>query len=414
MNIAIVIERFIPGAGGNERSTEQIARRLVDRGHSVTILTSVGPEQSVGDALPGAAIEVRKGLSTKTAGGLIEFVRWTDRRLDSGDFDVSLSVTSAVAASVMQPRGGTVRQTLARNIAMRAKPLKRITKSIAVALSPKHRALLWAERRALRSPRTKRIAAVSKYVADQLFHHYTMPSRMIEVIPNAAEIERWDESDRLRTRRRTRQTLGLDDNDVAFVFAAMNPSLKGLPYLREAMRALRADEPRAKLIIAGSMRRATEPTEDGVTWVGPTSRMDALYAAADVTVLPSWYDPSSKVVLESLLHRVPAITTLHNGACQWVLSPSGADDPPSAFDPPSPEALQGRSQRAGRVIDSPANVSALTQAMRELCDDTLRRACSMSCIGIERRISMDVHVDALEKLLHEVAGASGTDATDPS
>lgn len=411
MNIAIVIERYLPGAGGNERSTEQIARRLIGRGHRVTILTSAAGADA---ALPdGGTIEPRGAMTTKTAAGLVGFVRWADARLDSGGFDVSLSVTSAVAASVMQPRGGTVRQTLLRNIAMRPSGFKRWRKSVAVALSPKHRALLWAERRALFSPRTRRIAAVSKYVADQLFHHYTIPSRMIELIPNAAEIERYDESDRLRTRRRTRAALGLADGDVAFVFAAMNPSLKGLPHLREAMRALRADEPRAKLIVAGSMRRATEPAEDGVIWVGPTREIDALYAAADATVLPSWYDPSSKVVLESLLHRVPAITTLHNGACQWVLSPSGADEPPPAFDPPSPEALRGRTQRAGRVIDSPANVSALTEAMRELCDDTERRACSMACIGIERRISMDVHVDALEKLLGEVA-ATGSGGADPS
>ena len=83
-----------------------------------------------------------------------------------------------------------------------------------------------------------------------------------------------------------------------------------------------------------------------------------------------------------------------------------AADPPSAFDVPSAESLEGHGQRAGRVIDSPANESALTEAMRELCDDTERRACSMACIGIERRVSMDVHVDRLEKLLGEVASAA--------
>ena len=396
MRIAIVIEKFDPAAGGNERSTEQIARRLIQRGHDVTILAGSG----LADALPGGTVRLAPGLSTKTAIGLVLFVRWAGAQLREGRFDVSLSMTTAVAADVIEPRGGMVRETLARNIARRPTEARRTLKQLAVWLSPKQLALLAAERRALHHPRRQRIVAISKYVKDQLFHHYMTRSKNVVMIPNAAEIHTLEPEARQALRQRTRATMGLDERDIVFVFAAMNPGLKGLPTLLKAMATVETGDPRARLIIAGCQpHHAT--VSSAIRWVGPTRQMDALYAAADVTVLPTWYDPSSKVVLESLLHGVPAISTLYNGASQWIFDPTGEQQPPSPFDAQAPAALlEGQ---AGRIIRSPEETDALADAMTQLCDDQTRASCAEATAGLADKISMDVHVDQLEALLRELA-----------
>jgi len=402
MKIAIVIEQFKPGAGGNERSTEQIARRLVERGHAVTLLTNrTTPDAS--EQL-GTKVHAAEGPKTNSAFGLLKFRRWAMRRLEA--FDASLSVTLAVPATIVQPRGGTYRETLRSNIQRRTNPTRRATRQLGIALSPKQLAMLWAEHRTLNHPRVRKVVAISYYVADQLFEHYTMPSRRIELIPNAASITPMSESERTAARVKIRRALRLSDQDVVCFFAAMNPGLKGLSQLIRAMAQLEADGRRAKLIVAG-----TSPIEDiraadalgvgdRIRWIGRTSQVDALYAASDITVLPTFYDPASKVVIESLLHGKPAISTRFNGASQWIADPSRGEvntsplgHRPAAAKPADPP------QPAGRVIDRPDAIDQLAAAITDLCDDEERARCAAATRTLDPRLNMDTHVDALERLI---------------
>lgn len=409
MKIAIVIEKFYPTAGGNERSTLQIARELIARGHHVTVLAD-SAAHPLDRLLPvgGKVIELRSRLGTRSGLGLLLFAHWAERRLSRDGYDASLSVTPAVPAMVVQPRGGTVRETLNRNLDMRRTPFKRFTKRITQVLNFKQTCLLAAERRTYEHKSVRKIVAISRYVADQLFHHYTISSRRTVLIPNAAEVRIYDPIERQVLRHRVRSVLGFDEHDVAFVFIARNPGLKGLPQLLEAMSQARKLDQRAKLVVAGvldpkAMRGVRRlALEQAVRWIGPTRQADALYAAADVTVLPSWYDPSSKVVLESLLHGVPAISTLYNGASQWILSPTGRSALPSPFDRSRGEPV-GDAQPAGRVVESPEDVPAMTRAILQLCDEEERERCAAATIGLDMQISMKRHVDELEALLMEEA-----------
>jgi glycosyltransferase involved in cell wall biosynthesis len=115
--------------------------------------------------------------------------------------------------------------------------------------------------------------------------------------------------------------------------------------------------------------------------------MPELYAAADVTVLPTFYDPSSKVVIESLMLGIPAITTRYNGAAAFVLPEDG---------PPR-----------GRVIEDPADDAALAAAMIELRDPAVHAACVAATAGLDQALSMKRHVDQLEQVLQRVV--SGDD-----
>lgn len=427
MKIALVIERFFPSEGGNERSTAQIAERLIRRGHDVTVLTAAAPD---GPVVAGATLDVAGwAINPKRAIGLLRFVRWAEHRIDRGDFDVSLSMTLAVAAHLVQPRSGTVRQTLAANIARRPTAAQRRLKRAAVAFNPKQLALLWTERRTFAHPRVEKIIAISRFVADQLFHHYTVPSRRIEMIPNAASVRAMDADERARLREEVRRQWRIGDADVAFVFAAINARLKGLGELLEAFARLRQRQPRAVLMIAGTrepwaLRQAERlDLNDALRWVGPTNRMDALYTGADVTVLPTWYDPSSKVVLESLLHGVPAISTAFNGASQWIadprrgqadtspLSTAPADDEPTPHRPddaPADDAPPVEPAPAGIVVSRPDAIDELTDAMARLCDADFRQRCADAArAGLDPRLDMDRHVERLEAVLRQVADRSG-------
>jgi len=399
MNLGIVVTHLGPQGGGAERSTAQIARQLVDRGHRVTMVTGFCPQAG---EIPGTSIVRFADRVPKTSIQILRFARWAKKQLAEGEFDASLSVTTATPASVVQPRGGTVRETLERNIAMRASWWGRMTKRLLIQLTAKQQVLLALERKTLADPAVKGYAAVSGYVAKQLAGHYEVDPSRVRVIPNGSEMPVVTAAQRLQWRRRLRQAFDIPEDAVVMLFAALNPRLKGVdPLLHATGRVLESGEEMV-LLLAGDVGyaqqhlAATLGVRAQVRFVGMTSQMQQLYCASDVTVLPTYYDPSSKVVIESLMMGVPAISTRFNGASDFIRGDEG-----EAGD--SDRGLPGFRGLRGRVVDDPADVDALAQAMIQLCDRDARQACIVATEGLSDALSMRRHVDQLEAMLIDVA-----------
>lgn len=388
MKVAIVIERFDPFGGGMERSTLQIAEELKGRGHAITIIA--------GSSTNAEAIDfpVRTVFKKRRRGALGQwrFARRARRMLAEGDFDTSLSVTTMAPAAVVQPRAGTVRETMNRNIALRPTALSRANKRLALALSAKQRVMLALERTTLRDPMVQRFAAVSQYVADQLTGLYGVEASRIEVIPNAAAMPEVSEAQCAQWRAMVRKGFHIADDVPVFLFAALNPVLKGVNPLMLATRELTEAGLPVVVMLAGYNRysmqhqAATLGIREQVRFIGPTRKMAELYAAADVTVHPTFYDPSSKVVIESLMMGVPAISTTFNGASDFLVAPDG--------------------RARGRVLDDPADFHALAQAMRELADDAERARCRAAIGDLRDELSMKRHVDRLERVLEATVGST--------
>ncbi|MEZ6189887.1 MAG: glycosyltransferase family 4 protein [Phycisphaerales bacterium] len=387
MKIAIVIESFDPHAGGLERSTAQIATELAERGHAVTLLAGRCKKP---DCLPGVTILAMARRKSSSALRLFLFSRWAAKQLQEGGYDTSLSMTTAVAARVIQPRGGTTKETLNRNIAMRPSPLTRIGKRIGVWLSPKHQLLLALEKRALNDPGLVKVAAVSRYVCDQVEKQYGLPAEKVELIPNAAVMPKVDDEQRAEWRKRIRDSFKISDDTTVFLFAAINPRLKGFTPLMLALAHLKERHVPAMVLLAGDFwhqhnREAEQRgVRDRVCFLRHTRQIEALYSAADVTVQPTFYDPASKVVIESLMMGVSAISTAYNGASDLI---SPADGP-----------------SRGRVIPDPADAVALADAMQALADPAERESCRAACVGLESGLSMAGHVDLLKRLLWDSRG----------
>jgi UDP-glucose:(heptosyl)LPS alpha-1,3-glucosyltransferase len=386
MNIAIIVERYDPAGGGAERSTDQIAQQLVSRGHRVTIFTG-----TVGDDLPNT-IEVHPYLTRGrlSAISLAGFVKWTRQRIDEGGFDVDMSVTTAAPAAVVQPRSGTLKETFERNIAIRQRAAGQLSKRVELLLSPKRQMLLRLERATTSDPRVRTFLCNSEYVARQLREHYRVADDRLEILPNASVMPAMSEADRIRWRRDIRSTFHIADNELVCLFAAYNPRLKGLDTLLHALQQLQSRGVAVKALLAGGIGYGEQQrceqlgVRDRVAIIGPTQRMHALYCAADLTVLPTWYDPSSKVVIESLMMGVPAISTRYNGASDLIDRDDG-------------------SQSCGRVISNPADAAELADAIAELADPAERSRCAAATEGLAERLSMKVHVDRLEQVLRDCA-----------
>ena len=385
MHVALVVDRLERLGGGAERSTHEVARQLMARGHQVTIIAGRCAEDA---HVPGVKTiywtRGRIGSGWKTH----RFAHWARRQLRAGTYDVSLSFTTAVPGTVLEPWGGTVRETMERNVALRSGGPARFWKRITLAANGRQRALLTCERRSFSDPAVRKVVALSRYVARQLREHYGLSDDCIAIIPNGAELPEVSLVERAHLRQRVRAGFNIEPEAVAFAFAAMNPRLKGVMPLLHATKLLAERGLRPVVMLAGRIGYAEQHLaaslgiRDLVRIVGTTDHMLDLYCAADVTILPTYYDPSSRVVIESLLAGTPAISTAYNGASDFLRREDG--------------------RWCGRVIDDPGDVPALAQAMAELMDPQELCRCRQAITGLEPQLSIRRHVDQLEALLADV------------
>jgi glycosyltransferase involved in cell wall biosynthesis len=164
--------------------------------------------------------------------------------------------------------------------------------------------------------------------------------------------------------------------------------LKGLAYLLKAfseisnfrngpcasLRVKSQISKAAYLIIVGSDNAAPYRRlavnlniADKVLFLGSVGDMGNLLAAADVAVLPTFYDPSSRFILEALALGKPVITTRFNGASE-----------------------QFTDNRHGKVIDSPDNIAELALALAHFTDSGNIQKASQAILqdNIRQRVSI--------------------------
>jgi UDP-glucose:(heptosyl)LPS alpha-1,3-glucosyltransferase len=119
---------------------------------------------------------------------------------------------------------------------------------------------------------------------------------------------------------------------------------KGLDRVLQAFPALLRREPRARLLVVGydsnhasfARHAATLDIAARVCFLGGRRDAEACFAAADLYVLPTRYDPFANSTLEALAAGLPVITTAANGASEILTA--GVDGTVLAADAP-PRAL---------------------------------------------------------------------------
>jgi glycosyltransferase involved in cell wall biosynthesis len=235
--------------------------------------------------------------------------------------------------------------------------------------------------------------ATSQYLADELPDH-----PRVRIVANAVEGERFDPG---RTdRAAAREMLGLKpEQQVIAVVGQISPH-KGQREAIEILHGVRHVHPGARLLLVGSVKFASAVTrfdnrgyeaelsalarrlglDDAVLFLGERADVAALLAAADVLLVPSWYEPFGRVAIEAMMMEVPVVATSVGGTKEVVRD--GVDGvvlPPRApalwteavielLGDPQRRAAMGRSGRARvRTEFAPeSHAGAIADAYREL------------------------------------------------
>jgi UDP-glucose:(heptosyl)LPS alpha-1,3-glucosyltransferase len=250
---------------------------------------------------------------------------------------------------------------------------------LSIVFNPYHWLILSLERMIFRGRRYKKIVAISELVKKNIIDNYRVPAPDIEVIYNGVNLERFHPGNKMKYRSSTRKKHGLSESEFVLLFVGSGFERKGVKYLIQAVEAL--SEPVSVLIVGkGPEEKFKIPGgRQKIIFCGPQRDIENYYAAADLFVFPSIYEPFGNVHLEALASGLPVITTRNSGAAEIISH--GVN---------------------GYVIDRPEDYRAIADKIRVLAEGNKRDAMSLEARSLAENFTFNRYTEEIMELYNGV------------
>ncbi|MDP9118465.1 MAG: glycosyltransferase family 4 protein, partial [Actinomycetota bacterium] len=308
--------------GGLGRHVEALARELVTAGHDVRVVTR-------GDG--GTCVdEVRDGVPVRRAAVDPIAVDFTTESLLAWSQVAEHSLIRAVLPVISRWRPDVVH---AHDwlVAQTGVTLSRVTGAPLVVTM--HATEAGRHQGWLPRPLNLAIHSLERWLAHQAdavitcstsMHEevsrlFELPAQRVVVIPNGIDITRWRRPG--AASRSTREPP--QANAPLIVFAGRLVHEKGVQTLIDATPALRRAHPGLRLMVAGTgvhelelrARARRRRIARCIDWAGfvPEGELRRIFAAADVVVVPSMYEPFGMVALEVAAAGTPLVVAKTGG-----------------------------------------------------------------------------------------------------
>jgi len=361
LRIALV-RRGYSRSGGAEAYLKRLADGIVRAGHEVHLVaTNEWPE----DEWPFGSI-TRLGAKS-----VIGFADELEQVRPQVHCDVLFSLERVWNCDLYRAGDGVHRAWLARRRRFEV-PLKRFVR----AASRKHRDLLQLEESLFVRQKARRVIVASQMVANEITELCGYPADNIDLVRNGIPLDKFRVDPELR--EKSRGELNLKQDQIALLFAGSGWERKGLRFAIQAL-ALCKDR-KTRLLVAGRGDARPYKTtrlrfwrDEPVQFLGEVANLVPVYAAADIFILPTIYDPFSNACLEALACGLPVITTRSNGFS---------------------EIIQDRVH--GSIIENAGNLIALRDAIR-FWADPLRRDAACSA-NIDHASQFDISKNVTQTL----------------
>ena len=356
------VRRGYSRSGGAEAYLKRLADGIVKAGHEVQLVTTnKWPEEQ----WPYGSI---KRLGGTTVIGFANELEQVRLHLQC---DILFSLERVWSCDVYRAGDGVHRAWLARRTKFEV-PLKQFVR----AASRKHRDLLQLEESLFEKRKAGRVIAASQMVANEIIDLYRYPADKIDLVRNGIPLDRFRFDPKLREKSRSEQNLKHDQ--ITLLFAGSGWERKGLIFAIQAVALCK--NPKMRLLVAGRGDARQYKTtrlrfwrEDPVQFLGEVTNLAPVYAAADIFVLPTIYDPFSNACLEALASGLPVITTRSNGFSEII--EDGVH---------------------GSIVDNPANLVGLRDAIQFWSDPSRRNAARSA--NIERASQLDISKNIAQTL----------------
>lgn len=360
------VRRGFSASGGAEAYLKRLAERVVTAGHLPHLFTTRdwpenewtwGPITHLGES------------------SAIAFADEVERLRQDAPCDVWMSLDRIWRCDVFRAGDGVHRAWLERR-----EKFATVWQKFARVVNGKHRDLLRLEDALLGKGGAGRVIANSRMVADEISRIYGYPASKIDVVPNGVPVAAFQPNAQRRTAERA--SLGLNAHDIALLFVGSGWERKGLRFAIDALEA--GGNSRMRLFVAGRGNQRKYKARCA-HFLGVVHDLPAIYAAADIFILPTLYDPFSNASLEALAAGLPIITTRANGVSEVI--ENGVH---------------------GSVVDNAGDLQALVGAI-QFWSDPNRRAEAKPRI-VERAAQFDISINVARTLeiLVQAASAAST------
>src|SRR5436190_15650132 len=290
--------------------------------------------------------------------------------------DVLMSLECVWSCHVYRAGDGVHRAWLNRRRKFEV-PLQRFIRR----LNHKHRDILQLEEALFTNGGAARVIANSHMVKSEIVDLYHYPADKIDIVQNGVPLERFRFDAELREKSRT--DLKLKPDQIALLFAGSGWERKGLLFAIEAMQLCKNRNMR--LLVAGRGNQRSYKSKR-VQFLGEVLDLVRIYAAADIFILPTIYDPFSNACLEAVACGLPVITTRSNGFS---------------------EIIEDRVH--GSIVDHAGDLIGLRDAIRFWADPSRRAAARQANIELASELDISKNVEQmLEILMRYPAAAART------
>jgi UDP-glucose:(heptosyl)LPS alpha-1,3-glucosyltransferase len=368
MKIALVILHANPARGGAERYTADIAAALAGRGHAVSVLAADFPEDYPHVQLSTAAHATHVERVALKASGMTRvgqyqrFLDSLDEHLASHSYDIVHAMLPVRKCDLYHPHAG---------IAVEA------PSGLKAVFNPRRMEMAKVERELLTRADPPTVLILSDYVKQFVTKHYpNLPEGKLQKLFNSVDLNRFGYDEAQEQKK--------SSNEVVALIIAQDFERKGVPEAIEATKSLNqrraSNQPRLRLMVVG--KEHAPGVEGDVTFVGETSKIKEIYAAADFFVLPTRHDQCSLVVLEALAMGLPVITTKQNGASEIMA-----------------DRLEGFVLKSR---DDPL----LVERMKQLMDPAVRKQMREAALALRPKLSQEQHVNRLLEIYESTRAGS--------
>jgi UDP-glucose:(heptosyl)LPS alpha-1,3-glucosyltransferase len=379
IRFATAIRQFSKERGGMERYLVGLCDRMVEEGFEVHVYAERWTEENPKIHLhPVRTIPFPKSLR------LLSFAVRATREIERGDYHLSLGVGHTLRADVFQPHGGVHWAWFWRSLQVYDGRFFWILKFLGRILTPGQWVSGWIEGAPYRQKEPPKVIAISDKVKEDILRWYAIPEEKVAVIYNGVDLEQFHPRNR-RYREEIRKRHGIRDEFV-LLFISNNFRMRGLGHLLNALADIKRETfPPFRLIVLGRdqkgpyLRLARRfGLLNEIVFAGSTEEPEKYYGAADLFILPSFYDACSLALLEALASGLPVVTSASTGA-------SGILDDPGE----------------GWVIENPADRGALKMAIAHFVDEDVRSRASQQARGKVEAYSEQENFGKVIKIFQE-------------
>jgi UDP-glucose:(heptosyl)LPS alpha-1,3-glucosyltransferase len=217
----------------------------------------------------------------------------------------------------------------------------------------------------------------SEMVKDEIVDLYKYPADKIDIVRSGVPLEKFRVDPGLR--EKAREDLKLKPDQITLLFAGSGWERKGLLFALEGM--VLCKDRKMRLLVAGRGNQRYYKSKR-VQFLGELPDLVRIYAAADIFILPTIYDPFSNACLEALACGLPVITTRNNGFSEII--EDGVH---------------------GSIVDLP-NIISLRDAIRFWSDPSRRAAARSTIIARASQFDISESVAQTVQILVQAAASA--------